>query len=108
MEILAAWCVRLEIAGAFIRQGSLVRRPKIGRPAKQPRYVLRKNVQRLARCFASRNSLGVSGEHREVAIPTLGQLPFLHVIDFACELWKPGAIGVKEAGPLPAGVGATI
>src|SRR5262249_41970244 len=75
---------------------------------KQPGYVLRQDVQHLARCIASRHSLCVSGKNREVVIPTRGQFTLLHLLDFEGEFRELGAIGLKEGGPLPASLCASL
>jgi len=69
-------------------QAVLGRRREIGRTADQPRIMCRNSVQDLGRGIAAGESFSVSGECRQVGIPTIGQRLRLHPLE------SVGKIGV--------------
>ena len=72
----------LEIAGALVGQGGLVRRAEIRRAAEEPGDVLREHVQHLAGCLAPRDAFRVGRKDGEIAVPTGREFAPLHLVDF--------------------------
>jgi len=67
---------------------------------------LRQHVQHLARGVAAGHALRVGWEHREVAVPPLGELAALHLVDLGRELGVLGPVGGDELHPLLPGRGS--
>src|SRR5439155_14953191 len=92
MQGLAAPAPGLEASRALVGQGRLVRRPEVRRAAEQPRDVLSKHVEHLARGLPAGDAFGIRREDGEVAIPPRRQVSSLHLIDLGRELWMGGSV----------------
>src|SRR5262249_21527026 len=106
VKVSAARIGGLEVTGSLKGQRRFVRRPQVRRASDKPGNILCENVQDLARGLASGDSLGVSREDGEIAIPARGQFAPLHQFDLGGEFGKPGSISGEEFQPLAAGLTA--
>src|SRR4029450_3811102 len=101
MEIAAAGTAGLEVAGAGELQRRLVRRAEVRRTAGEPGDVLGEDVQHLARSVTAGDALGIGLEARQVAVPSLGQLAPLHLVDLGGEFRELLAVVGEERLPAP-------
>src|SRR4030095_946051 len=99
MQVLAARTISLKISCAGKLQSSLVRWPKIRRPAEEPWDILRQHIQHLARSVPPSNPLSVGRKNREITVPSHWELPPLHELDFVCQFGMPGAISFHQRYP---------
>src|SRR5262245_56211750 len=87
-----------EIASAVERQARLAGGPEVRRASEQPRHVLGEDVQHLARGIPGRHPLGVGGERRQAAGPSVRQLATYHAVAVFREFWVLATV-LLEFGP---------
>src|SRR5262249_59475681 len=64
----------------------LIRWREVRRAAKEPRDILRKDVEHFARCISTGDALWLGGKDWKVAVPTGRQLSLLHLLDLSRQL----------------------
>src|SRR5579862_2847163 len=104
MEISATRAVGLEISCGLEGQRGFVRRSKVGRTTDEPGDVLCEHVQDLPGGLPPGQSLGISREHRKVAIPACGQFTTLHQVDLGSQFGELVSISGEKLFPLSPGL----
>src|SRR5208337_538181 len=107
MQVSAAGCLSLEVAGALEFQRGFVGCAKIRRSANKPWDILRKHIEDLPRSIPPRDALAARRKDRKIAIPALRQLAPLHQSDFGGEMGIFAFVLGEELRPLPPGLCAT-
>src|SRR5262245_740293 len=108
VQILASRGSSLEVPGALVGECGLIGRPEVRRAAKEPRYILRKDVEHFARCISASDALWVGGKDWKVAVPAGGELSLLHLLDLSRQLGIFFAIRGEEFRPLLPSVAAAL
>src|SRR5262247_1037936 len=104
LTIVAIACSRIPKWSILPR--GFVRGRKVCRPAEEPGDALREHVEHFAGGFPARNALGVRWKDREVAIPPIGQVPPLHLIDLRREVGILDPVRPEELAPSASSRGA--
>src|SRR5215510_5662346 len=86
VQVFAPGCGSLEVPGALIGERRLIGWPEVCRAAKEPRDILRKDVEHFARCISTGDALWVGGKGWKVVVPTGRQLSLLHLLDLSRQL----------------------
>src|SRR6185503_15286816 len=77
---------------------------KISGTAKEPRDILREDIQDLARCVTTRNSLCVRRKNWKILVPPCRKVESLHQFNFGREIGKLFAVNGEQLHPLRSGV----
>src|ERR1700716_259456 len=99
VQVPAARSAGLDVPGPLERQGGLVGRAEIRRPADQPWAVLRKHIEHFARGVPSGDPFGVGGKDEKPCIPFGRQLTPLHQVDLVRELGIFRPVSREQLGP---------
>src|SRR5262245_37044730 len=100
VQVLACGCGSLEVPGALVVERGLIGWPEVRRAAKEPRDILRKDVEHFTRCVSTCDALWVGGKAGKVAIPAGRQLSLLHLLDLGRQLGIGFTIRGEESRPL--------
>ena len=108
VQVLAPGRGSLEVSGALVGERGLIGRPEVRRSPKEPRNILRKDVEHFARCLSTSDALWVGGKDWKVAVPASRQLSLLHLLDLCRQLGIFFAIRGEEFRPLLLSVAAAL
>src|SRR5438094_10572545 len=100
VQVLASRRGSLEVPGTLVGERGLIRWSKVRGAAKEPRNILRKNIEHFARCVSTCDTLWIGRKHWKVAVPAGRQLALLHLLDLNRELWIFFTICGEEFRPL--------
>src|SRR5262245_56724460 len=108
VQVLATGCRSLEVPRTLIGERGPSGWPEVPRAAKEPRDILRKDVEDFARCVSTSDALWVGGKDGKVALPVGRQLALLHLLDLGRQLGIGFTIRGEEFRPLLPSVAAAL